>query len=65
MKVNFRHEINMLKELSIIFIALNNKKITLTSIVNFSIINALNSYKPLLHYNDLLNHHDFISFKNE
>ncbi|EHL81608.1 hypothetical protein HMPREF9428_01002 [Citrobacter portucalensis] len=55
----------MLKELSIIFIALNNKKITLTSIVNFSIINALNSYKPLLYDNDLLNHHDFISFKNE
>lgn len=43
MKVNFRHEINMLKELSIIFIVLNNKKITLTSIVNPSIINALYS----------------------
>lgn len=43
MKVNFHHEINMLKELSIIFIVLNNKKITLTSIVNPSIINALYS----------------------
>lgn len=65
MKVNFRHEINMLKELSIIFIVLNNKKTTLTSIVNPSIINALYSYKPLPHDNDLLNLHDFISFKNE
>ena len=55
----------MLKELSIIFIVLNNKKTTLTSIVNPSIINALYSYKPLPHDNDLLNLHDYISFKNE
>ena len=55
----------MLKELSIIFIVLNNKKTTLTSIVNPSIINALYSYNPLPHDNDLLNLHDFISFKNE